>query len=46
MQIKRKFFNYFCFEKLILYTFIIGTVMYVYFEYTVPLKVYSEVLII
>ncbi len=34
------------FEKWILYTFIRGTFMYVYIEYTVPLKVYSEVLII
>ncbi len=35
------------FEKWILYTFIrdTGTVMYVYFEQTVPLKVYSEVLL-
>jgi hypothetical protein len=34
------------FEKWILYTLIRGTVMYVYFWYTVPLKVYSEVIII
>ncbi len=34
------------FENWILNTFIRGTVMYVYFEYTVTLKVYSEVLII
>jgi hypothetical protein len=33
------------FEKGILYTFIKGIVMYVYFEFTVPLMAYSEVLI-
>jgi hypothetical protein len=31
------------FETWSLYTFIRGIVMYLYFEYTVPLKVYSEV---
>ncbi len=34
------------FEKWILYTLIRRNVMYVYFEYAVPLKVYGEVLII
>jgi hypothetical protein len=33
------------FEKWILYTFIRCIVMYVYFEFTIPLKSYSEVLI-
>ncbi len=33
------------FEKRILYTFIRGIVMYVNFEFTDPLKAYSEVLI-
>jgi hypothetical protein len=32
-------------EKWILYTLIRGIGMYVYFEYTVPLKVYSEILL-
>jgi hypothetical protein len=34
------------FEKWILNTLIRDIVIYVYFEYTVPLKVYLEVLII
>jgi hypothetical protein len=40
MQIKTKFLNY-MFEKWILYTFIRGIVMYVYFEFTIPLKAYN-----
>ncbi len=31
-------------EKWILHTFIRGIVMYVYFEFTIPLQVYSKVL--
>ncbi len=34
------------FEKWIIYTVIRGAIIYVYFEYSVPLKVYSKVLII
>ncbi len=42
---KNKFLNLSMLEKGILYTFIRGFVTYVYFEFTVPLKAYSEVLI-
>ncbi len=43
---KNKILKLSVFEKWIMYTFIRGIVMYVNFEFNVPLKAYSEVLII
>jgi hypothetical protein len=43
MQIFKKIIKLSMFRNWILYTFLRGIVMYVYFEFTVSLKAYNEV---